>query len=712
MSYEDNLDTFLDVIDADPDWSSDEEDDISKRANARPSTPPGDSKNKSDIKFEDIFGSPIKKKSRVEPTPSVSTDPATPQPFDHNFFESLKKTEQHFLDVKKPSSISSDVKKNSATTHVLANNVSNTSDTVIDPYSRISIFKASVNLYCDSSMTVEAVLKDRNLGIHYVNLMALNNWYRTSGKDNKKFWTSGVLTKKLNSKKSAKGNDYAIWEINDLKDLKTNWTIFLFGGSSTAPTLMDTPIGAFIDVVTPSVLDSSGGPLKLSVTNPTQIRHIGTGRYFGYCQAKRKDGQNCTVVVNTIECGVCIHHASGELKKLNRKSQSSKAAPTKKFNNFKEAAEDVTGVITANFGGPVVPKKKVNARMELQGGLQSLHKNSLRHGNHSSISFEQPKQSLLPPKVEKKDEVKEPLKLDPQKTRHLTDKDRQILEALGTKNVESDLPCMLAQNPNAGSRNYIQYLAQKQYQLDKARMAKSEQQQMEGYGETIGMNREMLDRMKKALNYVRKNGPITKANDSSKKRKLEGSPGSSQSSSQMTSKALKGNSSKTVGKPKIDVVFDFDSDEYKKILNAKSKHETLLEEVQQEEYFERLEKKEAIENKMLNTFTIATNAVMCRECKYVAVGQSDYCKEKRHTIRIVKATKRFFKCKDCGNRAMSLDRLPKHPCKICKNTSWLAAPVGKERKGPVLESEVLAIRGDEERFLGSSGGKLFLNMSA
>jgi minichromosome maintenance protein 10 len=243
-------------------------------------------------------------------------------------------------------------------------------------------------------------------------------------------------------------------------------------------------------------------------------------------------------------------------------------------------------------------------------------------------------------------------------------------------------------------------------------MDKSEQKQMEGYGEAVGMNRAMLDRMQKALNYVRKNGPIAKAETSAKKRKLEDtpSPSGSKSAPHVISEGRKVNTSKSSGKGKVEVIFDFESDEYKKILNAKSKHESLLEEVQQEEYFEKLEKKEAIENKMLSTFAIATNAVMCRECKYVALGQSDYCKEKRHQIRVVKATKRFFKCKDCGNRTMSLDRLPKLPCKVCKNTSWLAAPVGKERKGPVLESEVLSIRGDEETFLGSSSGKLFLNI--
>jgi minichromosome maintenance protein 10 len=110
---------------------------------------------------------------------------------------------------------------------------------------------------------------------------------------------------------------------------------------------------------------------------------------------------------------------------------------------------------------------------------------------------------------------------------------------------------------------------------------------------------------------------------------------------------------------KGDLEIDTSSAEFKSILEAKSSHANFLEDLVEDEYFSTRERKEAIENKLLSTFSIPTTAVMCRACKYVALSQSDFCKKERHPIRVVKANKRFFKCKDCGNRTMSLDRLPK-----------------------------------------------------
>ena len=665
MGSEDaNLGSFLDAIDDDPDWSSEDEESglpkhlfTSAPASSSPPSNADKEKGKS-LTFEDVFGSPIKKKSQPKA-------PAAPENFDGTFFAKLEGKP-----LTPPPSSSAKPLTNSAAPHRLLNGSSNSSDTVIDPHSRISLFRNSINLYTDSSTTVEAVLKDRNMGIPFVNLMSFTNWYRTSGKDQKKFWTSGVVTKKLSSTRtSGKGNEYTIWELSDLKDLTTSWSLFLFGGAASSPSLLAVPVGGFVDLVGPSVMDSKDGPLKFSVAKGDQIRHVGTGRYFGFCQGKRKDGKNCTAVVNIQECGFCIHHASGELRKLNFGQSKAKkqggGAPKANgggggsFGPFPE--ERTPGTKTISFGAPPKGNQKQKPRMELQGGSQNMTRNSLRVGNHPSISFEQPKNPVLP-KI-KKPEEKEPLKLDPNKTKHLTDKDREILEALGAKDSNSDLPHLVAQNPTAGSRNYLQYLAQKQYQLD-AKRAKSKEE-MPGYGQSIGMNRQVLDSMKKALNYVRSKGTIPKANPNAlpgnKKRKLVDSdqPGPSGSPSAPPSDQSDASKPKRA-KANIEVEFDFESDEFKKILNAKSKHESLLEEVQQDEYFEKAVKKEALENKLLTTFTIDTTAVMCRQCKYVALGQSEYCKENRHQIKVVKATKRFFKCKNCGNRTMSLDRLPKH----------------------------------------------------
>src|SRR5581483_485006 len=82
--------------------------------------------------------------------------------------------------------------------------------------------------------------------------------------------------------------------------------------------------------------------------------------------------------------------------------------------------------------------------------------------------------------------------------------------------------------------------------------------------ETITMTRATITNMKKALDFVKQNGPIQKTDPNAVK-KRKSLP--TKSNNKITS-----NSSKTK-KPEIEVEFDFKSEEFQKILNAKSSHD-------------------------------------------------------------------------------------------------------------------------------------------
>lgn len=61
------------------------------------------------------------------------------------------------------------------------------------------------------------------------------------------------------------------------------------------------------------------------------------------------------------------------------------------------------------------------------------------------------------------------------------------------------------------------------------------------------------------------------------------------------------------------------NDRIRQILNAKSSHSELIEAHEnkvQDQYFNKLEKKEAMEEKMLNTTKMECKAVICLQCKY------------------------------------------------------------------------------------------------
>lgn len=159
-----------------------------------------------------------------------------------------------------------------------------------------------------------------------------------------------------------------------------------------------------------------------------------------------------------------------------------------------------------------------------------------------------------------------------------------------------------------------------------------------------------------------------------------------------------------VKKQKItDAAAQFQSERIKAIINAKSSHTELIEIHQneaQDVYFNKLEKKEAMEEKMLNTFQMNCKAVVCLTCKYTAFSASDRCKEERHPLKVIDAQKRFFECQDCGSRTTTVHRMPQMSCKGCQGSRWKRTAMIKDKMSTKI-GEQLSIRGDEETFLGS-----------
>lgn len=145
------------------------------------------------------------------------------------------------------------------------------------------------------------------------------------------------------------------------------------------------------------------------------------------------------------------------------------------------------------------------------------------------------------------------------------------------------------------------------------------------------------------------------------------------------------------------------SEKFKQLMEATSSHVNLIEKSEEEEkekYFGKLEIKEKMEEKMMTTFKIDCKAVTCSVCKYTAFSSSDMCKELRHPIRVINAVKRFFKCRDCGNRTVALDKMPKLSCNKCNSSNWQRAPMMDEKKAAIPGAS-LSIRGGEEKFIGS-----------
>lgn len=202
-----------------------------------------------------------------------------------------------------------------------------------------------------------------------------------------------------------------------------------------------------------------------------------------------------------------------------------------------------------------------------------------------------------------------------------------------------------------------------------------------------------------AINLIKRKGGISKTDpnnrdfESRKKASKESKP----------NQGVKRLREETAGSAEEEKDIEARRKKFKDLMEATSSHTDLIDAAEneaQEEYFGKLEKKEQMEEKMLNTFKVACKAVRCLTCKYTSFSASEMCKTERHPLRVMDAMKRFFKCGDCSNRTVTLEVIPLVSCSNCGSSRWERAGMIRERKVGVSK-EILSVRGMEETFIGS-----------
>ncbi|KAF6204301.1 hypothetical protein GE061_002642 [Apolygus lucorum] len=203
----------------------------------------------------------------------------------------------------------------------------------------------------------------------------------------------------------------------------------------------------------------------------------------------------------------------------------------------------------------------------------------------------------------------------------------------------------------------------------------------------------------RALQVVKKNGGITRENPRGVTR------------DEMVSRGLKRQFQEEEDDAKEELKNSVLSARFLELMSMESKHTDLLEAFDQQAedaYYEKLEKKEQMEEKMMSIYKLECKAVRCLKCRYTWFSASDACKADRHPLKVVDALKRFFKCNDCGNRTVSLSILPLLPCKKCSSTSWVKTAMMKERI--VKNSHELSIRGGEQKYINSVATNASINL--
>ncbi|KAG6447712.1 protein MCM10 homolog [Manduca sexta] len=548
------------------------------------------------------------------------------------------------------------------------------SDVYTDPTFGIRITKPLIS---------SAALLERMQGREAISMLRVKR--HVENEDLSKDWViAGVIVRKSAVKKSQKGNQFVIWTLSDLRDDLKTVSIFLFRKAYND--LWKTTEGTVVAVLNPNVLDKSQNSTDqacLSVDNTDRVMILGQSKDLGICKSKKKNGEPCTAFVNLSQCEHCIYHVKQEYQKYSQRQELQSSTMGKGLVSLQKK---VLGKNTVIYGGkaysalPYGNSKKIKDRD--QNRLMSLSEYNKLEGDKLMSN-------------------KAPYGAGPLKN--------------NTAALHSPTTQRTSDNERLSKLNNSSPVNNKS-QLSLAERVASSPKLGKGFALTgsgtidlnISYGQRAADKAKaNALRLIQKSGGIAKIDpnnikgtEAGKKRaleKLNKSDGNENDAKRSKPNEVESKNGKIL------------SDRFKKILEATSAHQNLIqqhEEDEQDKYFNKLEKKEAMEEKMLNTFKLACKAVRCAKCKYTAFSASQLCKDERHPLKVLDTFKRFFKCLDCSNRTVSLDIFPTHTCSNCRGSRWEKAPMLREKKVTSL-SEGLSIRGEEETFIGGqvSSGK-------
>ncbi|KMQ90452.1 protein mcm10-like protein [Lasius niger] len=569
-----------------------------------------------------------------------------------------------------------------------SDNNSTAKDVYSDPFFGIRII---------SPLISSAELKDRMKDKIAVTVSRVKNHIVSDNVHND--WViAGVLINKSATKTSQKGTSYCIWKISDLSDDMKTVSIFLF--SNAYKQLWKTITGSVIGILNPNVLESKDNidQATLSIDNPQKLMIFGRSKDMGKCKSIKKNGDPCTAIVNTNRCEYCVYHVKQEYKKCARRAdlQSSNNAygftgdALKRMNKQPGTRKPYNGL--APFV-PVLAKRNEKLYEKDRARLELLSEATSSNGIKKTKSDSKPEINVDAKKKEMAVEL----------TNKQSRKDFERLNKLRgwqpTKQVivqsTSNGPVLCSSPVQLKENNYTSSKPKNNHVDKKISLTSLSLNPRLGAGCNQGTidfseptKQQIRSAKMNAIKWVQEHGKI-KAKD----------PNQIRSKEKLDKKRQRENDEQEErSAKKVNI-----NDKFKEMLEAKSSHTDLIEksyDEEKEKYFDKLELKEKMEEKMMSTFKVNCKAVKCAICKYTAFSASDMCKEQKHPLRVIDAIKRFFKCADCSNRTVSLNRMPSHSCSKCSSSNWTRAAMMDERK-TVIATETLSIRGAEEKFLGS-----------
>lgn len=493
---------------------------------------------------------------------------------------------------------------------------------------------------------------------------------------------AGVLLNKSATKTSIKGSQYTIWKLSDLTAEMNTITVFLFSGAYK--NLWKIPTSTIIALLNPSVLDNKENKdlATLSVDSERKVMLLGLSRDVGKCKSMKKNGQPCTAPVNLRHCEYCIYHVKQEYGKFSKRTDLQSNGLSNTLSNLGKNVQTKKPIGTFQQRHPLAQPfiailgKKDEAQVKkdrerlamLRGDTKALEKNFDQESNvKSCIGLK---------------------KISVELTSQQTKKDYERLNKLRGWSCNS--------NPMSSSSSQLEEKKTDTKLTISPRLGLGSKAGLIDFSEPIlktHVNKAKLN----AIEYVKKFGSFKKINPNQIR------PSKDVLNEKGAKRRREEEDVETVDEKtaKKKIVL---KNRFQEMLEKKSSHTELIEKHQDEEteqYFRKQLAKERMEEKMLTTFKVPCKAVQCKICNYVAFSSSDLCKKLQHPIKIFDAVKRFFKCGDCGNRTITLDRIPTESCKRCSGSKWVKAAMMDEKRTQLPGSK-LSIRGAEEAYIGAT----------
>ncbi|KAK8388115.1 hypothetical protein O3P69_020181 [Scylla paramamosain] len=621
----------------------------------------------------------------------------------------------------------------------------------LDAYSGIRIIKPLVS---------QEVMRERMEGRRMVRLSTIKLHLR-GGEIEGDWATIAVLVAKGNPKDSQKGSKYCIWKLSDLSDCTKTAALFLFGSAYKA--LWKHSVGTVFGILNPKIMKDKPGDgfsdiISLSIFEPQRVMIMGMSKDLGWCKGKTKMNEPCRSFVNKSSCEFCVYHIQREYQKTAAKRAVIQSSFTR-VDPKRRLQERVLGkdqvfyggqLYTSPSSGPAPKQHRANRAKDL-ATLNSLKiqmkaeelkaKDKLDIPKH----FNERETSAIKHMVQKNEFLGEKLLAPTPGARNLLkhmvkeDTEKKLATGAVRSITAKELLDMTHQNMLSMRRQQEQNLKGKKSlsssvslsSLSSASQSPTEPQLARGVkpGEEVdlGISYKQLDAAKaKAVALIQRKGGILSADPNAVKNKDKAVLPEFQSKVQkrlnssdddVTDSACKKSKlTEAVKNSKIRSSLgplDINSDKFKDMMEKKSRHNNLIDVVENqamEKYYQGLEKREMLEEKLSSVMELSITAYVCIKCKYMSEKASDLCKEENHQLKTVTAKKRFFECKNCKQRTSSLDKLPRKACANCDRSSWCRVPMGKIKKGPKLDSEILSLRGDELKHYSGSSNQVYLHV--